>query len=128
MGLLVEITELDLPLVIFSLDAEPLASQAQAYADVFAACLAVSACRGVTTWGVTDADSWLDDFDLLRFFAPNQPLLFDADGLPKPAYDAVLATLVAVPEPATLTQLWLVIGALAIRRRSTHRSGARPRA
>jgi len=126
MGLLVEITELDLPLVIFSGDADPLASQAQAYADVFAACLAVSACRGVTTWGVTDADSWLDHFDLLRFFAPNQPLLFGADGLPKPAYDAVLATLVAVPEPATLNQLWFAIGALAIRARSQHRSGARP--
>lgn len=124
MGLLVEITELDLPLLLFSRDADPLASQAQAYADVFAACLAVSACRGVTNWGVTDADSWLDDFDLLRFFAPNQPLLFDADGFPKPAYDAVLATLVAVPEPATLTQLWLAIAALAIRARSPHRSGA----
>jgi endo-1,4-beta-xylanase len=128
MGLLVEITELDLPLVIFSRDVDPLASQAQAYADVFAACLAVSACRGITTWGVTDADSWLDDFDLLRFFAPNQPLLFDADGLPKPAYDAVLATLVAAPEPATLVQLTLGITALAIRARSPNRAGARPRA
>ena len=128
MGLLVEITELDLPLVIFSRDADPLASQAQAYADVFAACLAVSACRGITTWGVTDADSWLDDFDLLRFFAPNQPLLFDADGLPKPAYDAVLATLVAAPEPATLVQLTLGITALAIRARAPDRAGARPRA
>ncbi len=122
MGLLVEITELDLPLVLFSNDADPLASQAQAYTDVFAACLAVSGCRGITTWGVTDANSWLDDFDLLRSFAPNQPLLFDADGLVKPAYDAVLATLVAVPQPATLTQLFLAIGALAIRTRSPTRA------
>jgi endo-1,4-beta-xylanase len=114
MGLLVEITELDLPLVIFSLDADPLASQAQAYADVFAACLAVSACRGITTWGVTDAGSWLDTFELLQFFAPNQPLLFDADGLPKPAYEAVLRTLVAAPEPATHTQLLLALGAIAL--------------
>ncbi len=122
MGLLVEITELDLPLLLFSRDADPLASQAQAYADVFAACLAVSACRGTTTWGVTDANTWLDDFVLLQFFAPNQPLLFDADGLPKPAYDAVRATLVAAPEPATLTQLFLAVAALGLRARREKRA------
>jgi len=125
MGLLVEITELDLPLVLFSRDADPLASQAQAYADVFAACLAVSACRGITTWGVTDADTWLDDFDLFRSLAPNQPLLFDADGVPKPAYDAVLATLVTAPEPATISQLFLAVGALALHARREKRAEIR---
>lgn len=117
MGLLVEITELDLPMLLFANTADPVAAQAQAYADVFAACLAVSACRGITTWGVTDAHSWLDRFDLLQFFAPNEPLLFDAEGLPKPAYDAVLATLVAVPEPGTLVQLLVGLGLVAARAR-----------
>jgi endo-1,4-beta-xylanase len=36
----------------------------------------------VTFWGVTDRDSWR------RF---GTPLLFDGDGKPKPAFDAVIA-------------------------------------
>jgi endo-1,4-beta-xylanase len=40
----------------------------------------------VTFWGVTDADSWLNSFR-----RTNYPLLFDREGKPKPAFNAVLA-------------------------------------
>jgi endo-1,4-beta-xylanase len=44
----------------------------------------------VTFWGVTDATSWLDDFPARG--RTNHPLLFDRQGRPKPAFDAVVAT------------------------------------
>ncbi len=40
----------------------------------------------VTLWGVTDGDSWLNRG------RSNYPLLFDRQGNPKPAFDAVVAT------------------------------------
>ncbi|HTY86179.1 MAG TPA: endo-1,4-beta-xylanase [Candidatus Acidoferrum sp.] len=40
----------------------------------------------VTFWGVTDGDSWLN------WGRVNHPLLFDRDGRPKPAFDAVIQT------------------------------------
>lgn len=42
----------------------------------------------VTLWGVTDADSWLNDKPVLG--RTDYPLLFDRAGQPKPAFDAVL--------------------------------------
>ena len=43
----------------------------------------------VKFWGVTDGDSWLTNFPTRR--RTNYPLLFDREGKPKPAFDAVLA-------------------------------------
>lgn len=90
LGLYAELTELDLPLSLFKKESDPLAAQARAYGDVFAACLAVPACTGVTVWGVDDGDTWLDNFFLTERQAPNRPLLFDKLGWPKPAYGAVV--------------------------------------
>jgi endo-1,4-beta-xylanase len=42
----------------------------------------------VTFWGVTDGDSWLNNFPTRG--RTNYPLLFDRQGKPKPAFDAVL--------------------------------------
>ena len=42
----------------------------------------------VTFWGVTDGDSWLNDWPVQG--RTNYPLLFDRSGKPKPAYEAVL--------------------------------------
>ena len=42
----------------------------------------------VTFWGVTDGDSWKNDFPIRG--RTNYPLLFDRDGKPKPAFDAVI--------------------------------------
>jgi endo-1,4-beta-xylanase len=42
----------------------------------------------VTFWGVTDGDSWLNNFPTRG--RTNYPLLFDRQGKPKPAFDTVL--------------------------------------
>jgi len=42
----------------------------------------------VTFWGVTDATSWLNGFPVRG--RTNYPLLFDRQGRPKPAFDAVV--------------------------------------
>jgi endo-1,4-beta-xylanase len=44
----------------------------------------------VTFWGVTDATSWLNGFPARG--RTNWPLLFDRQGRPKPAFDAVMGT------------------------------------
>ena len=44
--------------------------------------------KRVTFWGVTDKDSWLNNWPVKG--RTNYPLLFDRKGLPKPAYDAVM--------------------------------------
>ena len=43
----------------------------------------------VTFWGVTDRGSWLNNFPARG--RTNYPLLFDREGKPKPAFDAVIA-------------------------------------
>ncbi|MEU2563276.1 non-reducing end alpha-L-arabinofuranosidase family hydrolase [Streptomyces longispororuber] len=69
LGVDVQITELDIA------QASP-----RHYASAVNACLGVRRCTGITVWGVRDSDSWRAD---------EKPLLFDAAGKPKPAYDAV---------------------------------------
>jgi endo-1,4-beta-xylanase len=43
----------------------------------------------VTFWGVTDGDSWKNDWPVRG--RTNYPLLFDRNGQPKPAFDAVVS-------------------------------------
>lgn len=42
----------------------------------------------VTMWGVTDGNSWLNNWPIPR--RTSYPLLFDREGKPKPAFDAVI--------------------------------------
>jgi endo-1,4-beta-xylanase len=62
---------------------------AKRYGDIFAIYLKYKdVITRVTFWGVTDGVSWLNNFP-----APgrtNYPLLFDREGKPKPAFDAVV--------------------------------------
>lgn len=64
---------------------------ARRYAELFAVYLQYhDVVDRVTFWGVTDGDSWLNNFPIRG--RTNYPLLFDRAGQPKPAYHAVLET------------------------------------
>ncbi|MFC7547834.1 endo-1,4-beta-xylanase, partial [Plantactinospora sp. GCM10030261] len=96
LGVDVQITELDIAQG---------SNQANAYAQVTRACLAVSRCTGITTWGVRDSDSWRGS---------DNPLLFDRSGNKKPAYTAVLDALNAgsggpTPGGPVDTNAWYVL-------------------
>jgi endo-1,4-beta-xylanase len=88
MGLGAAMTELDAPV-------EPdlpgrLGVQADRYAGMVERCLRAPACDAVMIWGVHDGSTWVD-----WFLGPGMdPLLYTADLEPKPAYRAVLDTLV----------------------------------
>jgi endo-1,4-beta-xylanase len=58
------------------------------YANTVRACINVPRCAGITVWGIRDSDSWRSG---------DNPLLFDAFGNKKPAYDAVLSALGGTP-------------------------------
>jgi endo-1,4-beta-xylanase len=75
--------DLGVDVQITELDVAQGANQANIYAAVTRACLAVSRCTGITVWGVRDCDSWRSD----------NPLLFDCAGNKKAAYTAVLDAL-----------------------------------
>ncbi|WP_344102865.1 endo-1,4-beta-xylanase [Myceligenerans crystallogenes] len=75
--------DLGVDVQITELDVEQGSNQANIYAAVTRACLAVSRCTGITAWGVRDDTSWRDD----------NPLLFDRSGNKKAAYYSVLDAL-----------------------------------
>ncbi|KAJ7066401.1 glycoside hydrolase [Mycena amicta] len=77
-GLDVAITELD---IASSTSTADQAQQSSDYKTVANACLSVSRCVGITTWGVSDKDSWLG--------AAKAPLLWDTNFVRKPAYTGV---------------------------------------
>jgi endo-1,4-beta-xylanase len=85
LGLDVQITEMDVATSSL-LDVAPpgsLQRQALAYAAAARACNAVARCTRMTTWGISDAVSWLN---------PGEAgLLFDSEYGAKPAYEAVRA-------------------------------------
>ncbi|MCZ7553104.1 MAG: endo-1,4-beta-xylanase [Anaerolineales bacterium] len=86
LGLEVHITEIDVRLQTSS-DPEPvrLAAQAEVYRQVISTCLDFPRCRAFVTWGLTDRYSWIPYWT----GNPDAPLLFDVNGAPKPAYEAV---------------------------------------
>jgi endo-1,4-beta-xylanase len=65
------------------------AALAKRYADLFGVFLRHrDVVTRVTFWGVTDADSWLNNWPMRG--RTSYPLLFDRQGRPKPAFDAVM--------------------------------------
>jgi endo-1,4-beta-xylanase len=85
LGLEVRVSEMDVR-VPSRRRGDPLAVQRAVYRDVIAACADVPGFAGITFWGVTDAHSWIGKDD---------PLLFDANYAPKPAYFGVRDALAA---------------------------------
>ncbi|MFF0256460.1 endo-1,4-beta-xylanase [Micromonospora zamorensis] len=79
LGVDVQITELDVMTG---------GNQASIFGSVTRACLAVSRCTGITTWGVRDCDSWRGS---------DNALLFDCNGNKKAAYTNVLNALNSGP-------------------------------
>ena len=92
-GLAIELTELDVRLRLFGGAQDPYAAQGEEYRALAQACLGVEACRGITVWGISDADTWLDELPPFRWLKPNAPLLFDEALRRKPAYEGVLRAL-----------------------------------
>lgn len=84
LGVDVELTEVDVRLPADATQAD-LDAQAVAYRRIVRACVAVARCRGITFWGLDDADSWIPEF----FPGTGNALLLDASLQPKPAYSAV---------------------------------------
>jgi endo-1,4-beta-xylanase len=77
LGVDVQLTELDIA-----------QAGSTAYGNTVRACMNVARCAGITVWGVRDSDSWRTG---------ENALLFDGNGNPKPAYNAVLSALGQVP-------------------------------
>ncbi len=87
LGLEVAVTELDVRVPVPASQSS-LATQAATYAIVRDACVATPECASLTTWGFTDAFSWIPSW----FPGYGAALPWDAAYAPKPAYD-VLAPL-----------------------------------
>ena len=85
LGVDVAVTELDLRIRLPANDAS-LAAQAADYASVVSACRATPRCVGVTTWGITDAHSWIPSI----FSGYGAALPFDENYLPKPTVAAMI--------------------------------------
>ncbi|MEO1324854.1 MAG: endo-1,4-beta-xylanase [Pseudomonadota bacterium] len=60
--------------------------QAQLYRDLFDGFAARDSITSVSVWGLRDSQSWLNAFPVSR---SNYPLLFDQDGYPKSAFEAI---------------------------------------
>lgn len=89
LGLLVNISEMDVRIrdVQGTLQAR-LDAQKAVYKSIVEVCVAEPRCDAVTFWGFTDAYSWID-----RQFGPDDPLLFDEQYTPKPAFYGVMEAL-----------------------------------
>ena len=71
---------------------------AERYADLFAVYLKHRAVvNRVTFWGVTDANSWKNNWPVVG--RTSYPLLFDRQGQPKPAFDAVIRQAAGAVQP-----------------------------
>lgn len=92
LGLELYVTEMDVRLPLPA-TAETLARQAALYGGVLDTCLAQPAFRGFQSWGFTDKHSWIPT----TYSGQGAGLPFDEQYQPKPAYDALRASLSAPP-------------------------------
>jgi endo-1,4-beta-xylanase len=97
-GMKIFITELDVQDSTFPAEA---AARDQAVAEIYnrflTASLRQQAVKGVVTWGLSDAFSWIAGYRPRKDGLPVRPLPFDANYQPKAAYYAIAATLESAP-------------------------------
>jgi endo-1,4-beta-xylanase len=86
MGLTVEITELDMRLLLFKDSKDPYQAQGDQFYEITKACLEEPACKGLTFWGITDRENWMDGVPPFKWKSPNAPYILDEDLNKKPAY------------------------------------------
>lgn len=98
LGVEVAITELDIRMQTPATVAK-LATQASDYTAVADACLAVTGCVGITTWGLSDKYSWIPPV----FPGYGAALPFDDNLQPKPAYDSLYRSYGGTGNPPTST-------------------------
>jgi endo-1,4-beta-xylanase len=90
LGLQVHVTEMDVK--IQKLDGDQtsrFARQAEVYQDIAKVCLEAENCTAFVLWGFSDAYSWIPGFTA----HPDDPLIFDCEFQPKPAYHALVEAL-----------------------------------
>jgi endo-1,4-beta-xylanase len=92
LGLQIHVTELDVSLCGDQPIEERRTLQQARWAGIVETCLEQPQCSAVTTWGVSDGDSWRDQE---CNGGRSEPLLFDANYQRKEAYFAVFDTLMA---------------------------------
>jgi endo-1,4-beta-xylanase len=89
LGLKVEISEMDVQIKhLQGSTQERLEQQRRIFHDIIAACLKEKGFTNISFWDFSDATSWID-----TFFGPDDPLPFDDNYQPKPAYWGVMEAL-----------------------------------
>ena len=86
LGLKVEITELDIRLLNLGDKANPYAAQGEQFGAIAKICIEEAACEGLTLWGLTDKNNWMDAIPPFSWKSPNAPNIYDEDMNPKPGY------------------------------------------
>ena len=89
LGLEVEITELDMRLLLFGKHDDPYQAQGDQYQSVVKVCLDDPSCKGVTLWGLTDESNWMDAVPPFKWKSPNAPNIYDERMNKKPAYNGI---------------------------------------
>lgn len=94
LGFPVYITELDVNLHnVQGSQQEKWDYQAKVYKDMLEACIESGVCKGFGIFGVSDAVSWYNNCDLCLNIPDAEPLIFDKNYSPKPAYFSLLEVL-----------------------------------
>tara|TARA_R110002049_G_scaffold308910_2_gene514844 strand:- start:20137 stop:21351 length:1215 start_codon:yes stop_codon:yes gene_type:complete len=86
LGLKVEITELDVRLLLFKDSDDPYAAQGKQFEEITKLCIDEPACNGLTLWGLTDGANWMDAVAPFKWKSPNAPNIYDEEMNRKPAY------------------------------------------
>jgi endo-1,4-beta-xylanase len=90
LGLEVQITEMDVQLQTGTgTEAQKWQAQAEIYGDMLQTCVEAVNCHTFMMWGFTDNYSWIPGYT----GNPDNPLIFDRDYQPKPAYDRLMEVL-----------------------------------